>query len=216
MNRASGSRDTGVCRIRESAGGVTIGSMHCENDIHLDPIDPTGLVGANDAAAEAVLDRIGPLDGRRLLEVGCGDGWHLVGAADRGAEVWGVDPSAALLWLARAQLAGADLRLGSADELPFDTGSFDVVCRFDCSDDDAEAAQSLAEMVRVCRRGGVVAITVVGFDAVDAYRQAAAIRRHALALGLDPRRFDPDSDELGPPTSTNERRGSVQAVILAT
>jgi len=189
--------------------------MHRDHLVHLDPLDPAGLVAAHDAEAAAVLDRLGPLDGLRLLEVGCGDGWHLLGASDRGAVVWGVDPSAALLWLARSRLAGADLRLGTNDELPFDTGSFDVVCRFDCSDDAADAAESLTEMSRVCRRGGVVALTVTGYDDVDADRRAASLRRMALELGLDPGHFDPAPDGDHAPPLGNERRGSVQAVILA-
>ncbi len=190
-------------------------SMHRDHLVHLDPLDPAGLVAAHDAEAEAVLDRLGPLDGLRLLEVGCGDGWHLLGASDRGAVVWGVDPSAALLWLARSRLVGADLRLGTHDELPFDTASFDVVCRFDCSDDAADAAESLTEMSRVCRRGGVVALTITGYDDIDADRRVASFRRMALELGMDPGRFDPGGDDCIIPRRANERRGAVQAVILA-
>jgi SAM-dependent methyltransferase len=47
------------------------------------------------------LDELGDLSGRRLLDVGCGPGRYAVAAAERGAEVVGVDISATMLTLAR-------------------------------------------------------------------------------------------------------------------
>jgi ubiquinone/menaquinone biosynthesis C-methylase UbiE len=44
-----------------------------------------------------------------------------------GARVSGLDASAALLGVARGQLADADLRVGDIEELPYDDATFDVV-----------------------------------------------------------------------------------------
>jgi SAM-dependent methyltransferase len=113
------------------------------------------------ANSEEVLELIGPLRGRRLLEVGCQHGENLLHALNKGAIVWGVDESAALLQRARLLLPSADLRLGSADELPFDNGTFDVVCRFGAIAPGHASVSATSEMSRVCRPGGLVVLTLV-------------------------------------------------------
>ncbi len=100
---------------------------------------------------DAVLDAVGVLTGRRFLDAGCGTGQLLALAASRGATVWGVDPSAECLAEARRLLPNADLRIGEMDELPFDTGTFDVAVGFG-------ANLVIAELVRVCRPGGLVGL----------------------------------------------------------
>ena len=61
---------------------------------------------------EEAIRRVGLGAGRRVLEVGCGSGVFLRAAADRGASVFGLDASPALLELARARVPEADLRVG--------------------------------------------------------------------------------------------------------
>src|SRR5687767_12115659 len=79
---------------------------------------------------EEAIRRVGIGPGRRVLEVGCGSGVFLRLAADRGAEVFGLDASEALLELARARVPEADLRLGDMQFLPYEDDEFDVVCGF--------------------------------------------------------------------------------------
>jgi SAM-dependent methyltransferase len=102
-------------------------------------------------AYDAVLDAVGILAGRRFLDAGCGNGELLALAASRGATVWGVDPSTEHLSDARRRLPNADLRLGELDDLPFDTGTFDVAVGFG-------ANVVIAELLRVCRPGGMVGL----------------------------------------------------------
>src|SRR5919197_6218323 len=82
-----------------------------------------------DALAAALVERVGPRDGDRALDVGCGPGAALAALADRlGAEqVAGVDPSEAFVEMARRRIPGADVRLAAAEALPFADGSFDLV-----------------------------------------------------------------------------------------
>jgi ubiquinone/menaquinone biosynthesis C-methylase UbiE len=160
-----------------------------------DVLDPTGHLAANDAHIDALLEHVasrvaGGIAGRQLLEVGCSDGWNLLTAVGRGALAWGVDTSAALLWLGRDRLPDADFRLGSPEELPFDSASFDVVCRFGITADGRDLAASVGEMARVCRRGGVIAVTVTGEDDEDAGQRAAAVVRIAANLGVAATLFD--------------------------
>jgi SAM-dependent methyltransferase len=106
----------------------------------------------------ALLGALEPLAGVRLLDVGCGVGLLLREAADRGAWIAGVDAAAELLEVARWALPDADLRVATAEALPYDSGRFDVVtaCNAVRYADDQPAA--LAELVRVVRPGGRVAI----------------------------------------------------------
>ena len=159
--------------------------MFIDDVVHPDLLDPNGLLAATDAYIDALLDHLGSLGGRQLLEVGCSDGWNLLNAVDRGAVVWGVDGSAALLWLARERLPEADFRLGAPEELPFDSVSFDIVCRFGITSDGRDLASSVGEMARVCRRGGTIAVTVTGADDDEAVRRADAVKRIAAGLGID-------------------------------
>lgn len=105
----------------------------------------------------ALLGALGPLDGVRLLDVGCGVGLLLREAAERGAWVAGVDTAEELLEVARWALPDADLRVGTPDALPYDNGRFDVVTACNTLRYAADHGAARAELVRVVRPGGRVA-----------------------------------------------------------
>src|SRR5690349_17716789 len=79
---------------------------------------------------EATLAAIAPLDGRALLDAGCGTELALQLAVRRGARVAGLDAAVALLAVARERLPEADLRVGDIEAMPFDDAMFDVVTAF--------------------------------------------------------------------------------------
>lgn len=103
-----------------------------------------------------------PLDGRRVLDVGCGFGSWLERFEDWGAargDLAGVDLVPARAEEAAARLPGADVRAGDAAALPFADGAFDVVFHsmMFSSILDAEVRRAAAgEMARVLAPGGVV------------------------------------------------------------
>lgn len=111
---------------------------------------------------EATLDALGSLEGVRLLDVGCGSGLALRCAADRGATVSGVDASAPLLDVARQRVPDADLRTGEIEELPQDDDGFDVVMANNSIQYAVDPVQAVAELARVTRPGGTVAIGIWG------------------------------------------------------
>ncbi len=106
---------------------------------------------------EAVLDALSPLEDRRVLEIACGTGRFTTMLAERGADVVGLDISAAMLQRGRekARLQGMSDRLeflrGDAGRLPFPDDHFDTVIamRFFHLADDPSGF--LAEMRRVSR-----------------------------------------------------------------
>jgi SAM-dependent methyltransferase len=111
---------------------------------------------------DEAIRRVGLGAGQRVLEVGCGTGVFLRAAADRGADVVGLDASAALLELARARVPEADLRLGDMQFLPFEDDAFDVVAGFNSFFFAEDLAAALREAGRVAKPGAQVVIQVWG------------------------------------------------------
>ena len=69
-----------------------------------------------------------PMDGERLLDVGCGAGEHLRFFREKGCNVTGTDPSQHMLDMAREKLGQrADLCPGNCEDLPFSDNEFDIV-----------------------------------------------------------------------------------------
>ena len=74
-----------------------------------------------------LIDALGPVDGARVLDLGCGDGELAAAIASRGAVVTGVDASASMIDAARAR--GIDARVGDGQALGalFGPEAFDAV-----------------------------------------------------------------------------------------
>jgi SAM-dependent methyltransferase len=105
----------------------------------------------------AMLAMLPPVDGRDVLDAGCGSGLYCGLLLDRGARVAGVDESAAMLAHARTRLAGrqADLRVADLrDPLPFADASFDGIVSALVLHYLRDWSVPLAEFRRVLRPGG--------------------------------------------------------------
>lgn len=115
---------------------------------------------------EAVFALAGPLDGKRVLDVGTGDGTYALAAAARGASVVGVDLSQAMLETARrrAKEGGVEVewQLADATALPFGEDTFDVVLAVTVLCFVPDAARAVNEMARVLRPGGHLVLGELG------------------------------------------------------
>jgi SAM-dependent methyltransferase len=109
---------------------------------------------------DALFDRAGVGAGTVLLDIACGSGYAASVAADRGAEVAGLDASEALIAIARARTPGADFRVGDMFALPFADDRFDVATSFNGIWKGCEDA--LREARRVVRPGGLVGFSFWG------------------------------------------------------
>jgi 2-polyprenyl-3-methyl-5-hydroxy-6-metoxy-1,4-benzoquinol methylase len=113
-----------------------------------------------------MLEMIGDVSGKRVLEIGCGDGDLAVKLARMGASVTGVDASADMIAAAerRSRAAGADIRfqVATAQRLPFPDETFDIVVAMTilCFVRDAEPV--FHEVARVIRPGGKLVIGELG------------------------------------------------------
>lgn len=108
---------------------------------------------------ERLRHRVGaePLRGR-VLNVGCGTGGFNVRAAGAGARTVGVDDDAEAIAICglKARKVGAAFVRAHAEALPFSDGAFDLVHCFSVIEHVASVEATVAEMVRVTRRGGAV------------------------------------------------------------
>lgn len=100
--------------------------------------------------------------GQRVLDVGCGPGALMAELVARlgGDAVAGVDPSEPFVHAARERHPGADVRLASAEDLPFEDATFDAAIAQLVVHFMADPVAGLREMARVTRPGGVVAACV--------------------------------------------------------
>jgi SAM-dependent methyltransferase len=127
----------------------------------------TRLGATTEAIEQAlILELMGELGGRDVLDVGCGDGALLRTAAARGAKATGIDADLAMLAAARRKVAaaGVDTRLleGKAELLPFPDASFDVVVAITVLCFVADATGAVREMARVLRPGGRLVLGELG------------------------------------------------------
>jgi ubiquinone/menaquinone biosynthesis C-methylase UbiE len=110
----------------------------------------------------AMVELAGDVDGRRVLDVGCGSGPLVAALRERGGAVTGLDSSPAMVDLARRRL-GADAELHVADRgerLPFDDASFDVVTASLVLHYLEDWDAPLRELHRVLRPGGRLVLSV--------------------------------------------------------
>ncbi|WP_238155030.1 class I SAM-dependent methyltransferase [Kribbella soli] len=104
----------------------------------------------------AMVSLAGDVDGRRILDVGCGSGPLSAALRDKGAIVSGFDLSAAMIELAHRRL-GEDADLTVADlakPLPYDDAAFDDVMASLVLHYLEDWTEPLAELRRVLKPGG--------------------------------------------------------------
>jgi SAM-dependent methyltransferase len=133
--------------------------------------------GAAPAEARFVWKALGLKRGARVLDVACGTGRHAVRLARRGADVVGVDASAAYLRGARRAARGlknARFVRGDMRRLPY-AGEFDAAVNlwtsFGYFETPAEDLEVLRGVARSLKPGGKFLIDLIDYAAVTARRR---------------------------------------------
>lgn len=96
----------------------------------------------------------------RVLDVGCGPGALTAHLLTVGAEVTAIDPSPPFIDAIRARFPGVDVRRGTAEELPYETATFDAALAQLVVHFMTDPVEGIRQMARVTRPGGVVAACV--------------------------------------------------------
>jgi ubiquinone/menaquinone biosynthesis C-methylase UbiE len=104
-----------------------------------------------------IREHLGPLAGRRVLDVGCGKGRfaRVLQEEQPEAEIWGLDISEEML---RYVPAGIHTRAGSMTELPFEDAFFDGAYATESLEHAVEIEKAVAEICRVVKPGGRIVI----------------------------------------------------------
>lgn len=135
----------------------------------------------------------------RVLDLGCGLGFHLPQLAENAAEVVAVDTDAERVEAARAQIRDHGWKhvralLWDGEKLPFETGSFDAVLCASSLSTTADYRRLLDEGVRVLQPGGrLAAVDFLPPEGIWSYL-GWLVWPYYLLAGADPNR--PLSEEL--------------------
>jgi ubiquinone/menaquinone biosynthesis C-methylase UbiE len=140
---------------------------------------------------ESRLRLLGPPRGRSILEVGCGAARWSRALAQRGARTVGLDLSQAQLHRAQELTPNGQRHLplvhGSAEELPFRDGSFDIVFADWGATTFSDPRRTVPECARVLREGGAfVFVTAhpIRFLAFDPRRDRQTRRLTTSYFGM--------------------------------
>ncbi|MER6307450.1 methyltransferase domain-containing protein [Streptomyces sp. NPDC001657] len=129
----------------------------------------------------ALLDAAGVGQGMRVLDVGTGPGVVAAAAGVRGAQVVAVDAEPGMAKRAAQGVSDASVYIAALPQLPFMCDQFDAVVGNFVLNHVGRPRVALAELRRVTRPGGRIALTVW---AVPAASGQALLGRAAAAAGV--------------------------------
>jgi ubiquinone/menaquinone biosynthesis C-methylase UbiE len=139
------------------------------------------FAAVTDQAIEPILDTVGDVAKREVLDICCGTGNLAAAVAARGGRCTGVDFAPTMIEIARSKVAAADFQFGDAEALQFPNESFNVaMCSFGLWH-MSEPDKALGEAARVLKKGGVYVYTTwlppqQGWDMFDLL--VKAVRAH--------------------------------------
>src|SRR5262245_59807968 len=112
-----------------------------------------------DQAIVPLLNAVGDITGRKVLDICCGTGNLAAQAAARGGRVTGIDFAPTMVEIARSKIPKVEFQIGDAEALAFLAGIFDAaLCAFGLWH-FSEPDKALAEAARVLKMDGVYAYT---------------------------------------------------------
>ena len=152
--------------------------------------------------ARALIEVANVAAGQRALDVGCGPGAlaaELCRVLGSGA-IAAIDPSAPFVEACAQRLPGVDVRLATAEELPFPDDSFDVTLSQLAVNFMSDPPAGVSEMRRVTRPGGTVAAAVWDYAG-----EMTLLRRFwDAAVSRDPRAAESDEGRTMPYCTPDE------------
>ncbi len=108
---------------------------------------------------QEVLSSLGPVEGKTVVDVGCGNGAYLGALAEAGASAIGLDLSPGMLEAVASPTAG--LVVADVQSLPLSTGSADAALAMHMLYHVPDPGLAVGELRRVLRPGGKL-VTAVG------------------------------------------------------
>jgi ubiquinone/menaquinone biosynthesis C-methylase UbiE len=129
------------------------------------------------AQRRRVLEALALRPGERVLDIGCGPGLlahDMAAAVGPGGRVAGVDISEDMLTMSRRRCAGeswTEFQRAGAERLPYPDASFDAAVSTQVYEYVADVPAALAELARVTRAGGRVAVVDTDYGSLVIHTQ---------------------------------------------
>lgn len=132
-----------------------------------------------------VLEMLGPAQGEKILDAGCGTGIFTLDYLAAGAEVVGLDISAPMLVVAARKAAGYPFAAVQGDmlALPFADGTFDKAVSVTALEFIEDGKKAVEELFRVTKPGGRIVVGTLNSLSPWAARRRAKTtqgQRHIL------------------------------------
>jgi SAM-dependent methyltransferase len=100
-----------------------------------------------------------PLPGERIVDIGCGEGNHLLFFSRLGLDVSGLDASPYMIRQARRRLGSrSGLQVGQAEDLPYDDNEFDFAALINTLEFLDDPLEAIKEAGRVSRKGVFIGV----------------------------------------------------------
>jgi ubiquinone/menaquinone biosynthesis C-methylase UbiE len=111
-----------------------------------------------------ILELIGDVRGKKVLDVGCGTGFYSLWLSEKGAKVLGIDSSKEMIKTAKEKASkkklDTEFLIGDMATLRMDDDVFDVVLSTLVLMDVKELDKAINELIRVAKNGGDIIISV--------------------------------------------------------
>jgi len=131
-----------------------------------------------------ICDLLAPVEGERLLDVGCKTGNNLLFFRRKGCNVTGLDSSPSMIETARNKLVyRADFHVGNPEDLPFSDDEFDIVTLITCLEFADNPQNIMEEAIRVSRKS-----VFVGF--LNKYSFGAELNTMREIFHISPHSFN--------------------------
>jgi ubiquinone/menaquinone biosynthesis C-methylase UbiE len=111
-----------------------------------------------------ILELIGDVRGKKVLDVGCGGGFYSLWLSEKGAKVLGIDGSKEMIKIAKKKASkkmfGTKFLIGDITDLRIEDGVFDLVLSTLVLMELKELNKGIGELVRVTKNGGDIVISI--------------------------------------------------------
>jgi 2-polyprenyl-3-methyl-5-hydroxy-6-metoxy-1,4-benzoquinol methylase len=141
-----------------------------------------------------VFDRLTPIEGGRLLDVGCGPGILLSQLVDGRFELFGADSSPEMIREATVATArqAAQLVVAQIEHLPYPNNFFDVILALGILEYLPDLEVALAEIARVAKPDAIIVVSMLNRESMYWWWQLHLYRRWiVLRSFLSSRRWEP-------------------------
>ena len=140
---------------------------------------------------ELTLKLAEPKQGDKVLDIGVGTGIFASALMKFGAEITGIDVSEKMLEIAKSK-GVSNVVIGNAESLDFPDESFDLVISITALEFIKNPDKAIAEMIRVCKKGGRVVVGTLGSDSCWASKRMEAKKKAPDSVFRDARFYSLD------------------------